>query len=290
MKNLLLRIINDKSPVLTVTQNDHLRRLIWQEKYKKTLKKFIVISNDEPINKESNFVFSLWFQGFENAPKIVKQCKERVAAYCSSNGKEFVELDENNLFDYVDLPETIITKWKNGVISNAAFSDICRVSLLTKYGGLWLDSTVYLTDKIDEEILESEVFVYQASPLDFSSTKISNWLMFSKYPQNRLIRSLYLTMLNFYEKNKKIGDYFIFHLFFSLLINEGELKRDFESIPFISNTYPHQLMKVLNKSYNEAEFQRIKDKSNIHKLTYKELDEGIPGTFYKKIVARELEE
>ena len=58
-------------------------------------------------------------------------------------GKEFVVLDKTNISDYVRLPEYIEKKWKAGIIGNAQYSDLVRNELLIKYGGYWIDSTVF---------------------------------------------------------------------------------------------------------------------------------------------------
>lgn len=72
---------------------------------------------------------------------------------------EVIELDERNLFEYVKLPNQIINMWKQKRITNANFSDLCRIALLADYGGLWIDSTVFLTGKINKEILQSDIFL-----------------------------------------------------------------------------------------------------------------------------------
>ncbi|CBL21499.1 Capsular polysaccharide synthesis protein [Ruminococcus sp. SR1/5] len=71
---------------------------------------------------------------------------------------EVIELNENNLFEYVKLPDKIVNMWKQKKITNANFSDLCRIALLADYGGLWIDATVFLTGKIDEKILQSDIF------------------------------------------------------------------------------------------------------------------------------------
>lgn len=45
---------------------------------------------------------------------------------------------------------------------------------------MWIDSTVMLTGKINNEILNSDMFFYRASFLDLSETQISNWFLYSK--------------------------------------------------------------------------------------------------------------
>jgi len=51
----------------------------------------------------------------------------------------------------VELPGYIVEKWEKGRIPAAMFSDLLRVELLIKYGGTWIDSTVFCTGVNDEQ-------------------------------------------------------------------------------------------------------------------------------------------
>ena len=74
-------------------------------------------------------------------PKLcLKQLKKNV-----NNSQRIVVLSEKNYRDYVDLPSYVIEKLNKGKISITNFSDVLRYALLTKYGGLWIDSTCYTT-------------------------------------------------------------------------------------------------------------------------------------------------
>ncbi len=61
-------------------------------------------------------------------------------------------------FNYIDLPENIIEKYKSGIIDFIKFSDIVRVTLLAKYGGVWLDSTIYIETSKKLEYLENDFY------------------------------------------------------------------------------------------------------------------------------------
>ena len=119
-------------------------------------KEFKICAED---NKYSNCIWQLWLQGFDNAPDIVKKCVKSVKYFC--HDKKIIYLDEKNISNYITIPEHIMHKYKKGIISPAHFSDYIRVALLSKYGGLWLDSTILLTDKIPDEIFESKIFLFK---------------------------------------------------------------------------------------------------------------------------------
>lgn len=57
--------------------------------------------------------------------------------------KEVILISYDNLEEYVHFPDYILEKWKKGQITNTHMTDLLRLELLIKYGGMWLDATVY---------------------------------------------------------------------------------------------------------------------------------------------------
>lgn len=105
-------------------------------------------------------IWILWLQGFDEAPELVKVC---VLSIERTLGKsEYIcLLDENNLFDYIDLPDYIVEKWHKGIIDDTRFSDLIRLRLLNVYGGIWMDSTIYFTgEELSAYIKDSWLFMF----------------------------------------------------------------------------------------------------------------------------------
>lgn len=291
-KNVVLRALLTKLPVIPMSNDELLRRMNWQMRARKRLRKYITITEaDQQLefrNHFKNCIWFMWFQGIDNAPPIVRKCYESIQMNMKDTEYKVVALDENNMFDYVHLPETIIEKWKNGIIGNANFSDLCRIALLCEYGGLWLDATTLLTGPIDKEILDADFFFLQASFLDFTATRVSNWLISSNTAGNGFLLSVRDTLLAYWEQNDIVDDYFIFHLVVAELSERDGLKDQFEKMPFFSNTYPLLLGRELNNRYDEELFGHILKCSNIHKLTYKGLDEQACDSVYKHLLNMEF--
>ena len=289
IKNILFRAINEKSPLLWVSNNNLFRRMNWQLKVKKRIAKYIVYPEYKELkdNKHTKKIWWLWFQGSENAPLIVQKCLDTVKYYSAQMNLEVIELDERNLFEYVKLPNQIINMWKQKRITNANFSDLCRIALLADYGGLWIDSTVFLTGKINKEILQSDIFFYQASFLDMTVTKVSSWFMYAKNPDNYFMQSLKESMINYWINNKYVDDYFIFHIMTAAMSEKECFRKYFENMPYFSNTYPHLLSLELNKEMNKEKLRHILQMSNVHKLTYKNLMPSSDNkNVYEYIVSR----
>ena len=111
---------------------------------------------------QTRIIWICWFQGFDCAPELVKRCIESIQLH--SPNANVVILTDENISLYLSLPEFITTKYQNGLIGKAHYSDIVRCSLLYKYGGVWIDSTVFITKSIPESFYE-----YSFSSLRFDS-------------------------------------------------------------------------------------------------------------------------
>ena len=86
-------------------------------------------------------VFTYW-QG----PKtdLIIELEKRLRKVCDDNGYRLFELDDQSIHDYIDIPD---------YFSNAThvidISDLIRIELLTKYGGIWLDKDVLVFKGFD---------------------------------------------------------------------------------------------------------------------------------------------
>ena len=111
-----------------------------------------------PIKDDKNDkIWTLWLQGEDKAPALVKACYRSVRKHCK---QKLIVLDADTVFDYISLPKEIVEKYKAGKIGHAHFADICRVELLYRHGGYWLDSTGFVTAPIPDWIEEQDFFVY----------------------------------------------------------------------------------------------------------------------------------
>lgn len=117
------------------------------------------INPDVPYN---NVIWTMWWQGEENAPAIIKHCINSMRK--NNNGHPVIVLDENNWNQYVRLPDIIMDRYKTGktdnnvlkniVLDETHLSDIIRCLLLIQYGGLWMDASIYVSSPIDEKLFQ----------------------------------------------------------------------------------------------------------------------------------------
>ncbi|MCD8236260.1 MAG: capsular polysaccharide synthesis protein [Prevotellaceae bacterium] len=106
-------------------------------------------------------IWQYWGQGYSNPdmPELVRICLDSVEKYCEGGEFLLIRLTDENISEYIDLPEYVESKRKSFPV--AVFSDLLRTCLLTCYGGCWLDATVLLTGRIPEKYWNYDFFMYR---------------------------------------------------------------------------------------------------------------------------------
>lgn len=222
---------------------------------------FIQHKVSKPGN-DSGYLFLLWFQGWDNAPFIVEYCRKSVEKYVPD--RKIIYLDDNNIMEYIDIPNDIKEMHKQGIIGNAHYSDIIRLELLKTYGGLWLDATVLLTGKIDNYITNSSIFALQFPT--YYARSISNWLIYAHSNQIIIEETLRLLYL-YWRTEKKSVNYYSMHFLFRIVTNV--YNDEWKNVPFFTNSNCVVLQSELDDRYNEQRVNEILNMSNIHKLNHR---------------------
>ena len=239
-------------------------------------------STQELPHVRSNKVWFLWMQGIKEAPDVVKVCLESLKKNLAD--REIVVLDSSNIRDYVDLPDYINAKHEKGIISHTHYSDLLRLELLIKYGGTWIDSTVFCSDAhYPYELMDTDLFVFQRFK---KGTKVfgglSNWFITSC--TNNVILLIIRDMLYEYWKRYDCSlDYFIFHLFFCM-ISEYHWE-EINNMPKHSNGYPLALGSRLAERYDASWYDKLCSYTSFHKLTYRLNRKALShGTYYDVLI------
>lgn len=247
--------------------------------------------------KNDKIIWQFWGQGWEykKLPKVIKISSSSVKKY--KKDCEIYYLDMNNIEEYLKIPKYILEKIENKKMSYAHFTDIIRLALLYYYGGVWLDATVLLTDNIPQKYFEMEYFMFQRDDNlkdkkkweDFDSVyfswdkdmriRVMNSVIFAK-KNSKVIKTLLDLLLIFWKDNEKAPKYFFFQILYYELMKNYYKKYQCE---IISDTYSHELMRVWYEKYKEKEFEKIKEKTSIHKLSFKwgTAEEEYENTYFR---------
>lgn len=241
--------------------------------------------HEQSEHKEGRNVWFCWLQGLENAPDIVKACYKSVEKnVCSEGNWNLVLITEQNINEYIQLPQFIMDKYKQGIISPASFSDLVRLELLIKYGGLWTDSTVFWTgNRILSNLSEADLFLPNKW-IFFNGEvmKYDNWLIYAKTNQRNLL-IVQKCLYTYWEKYDYLLDYFIFHLFLSMTMNDS--KEEMNSIPYLCVHSSEFLQVHFYEKINTNVLDSILKTTDIHKLNYKDKPQNdISGTYYEWIL------
>ncbi len=223
-----------------------------------------------------------WLQGYDNAPEIVKRCRESI--YHFAPDFEIIEIDESNVRDYIDIPECIDTKKKRGGLPYAHYSDYIRISLVEKYGGIWLDATIMLSGGLPKYVTHASLFKYRSIPIAYVCNSI--WVI-SAQPQCPILTQ-WLRMFEAYWANEKhLVSYSISMIMWTMIVNSTpENVEIWNRVPFFSSDDCYHVQREWGGVVSAKRLEQIKKVSSVHKLTYKvspafEKKEGI---LYKAVL------
>lgn len=283
-----IMFISNKNTKEIALQDKVYRRL--KRKYKS------FVENYSPVyieHKYENKIWICWLQGYENAPDLVKACINSIIH--ESQDFEVVVITENNISEYITLPNHIMNKYNEGMISRTHFSDVLRISILCEKGGIWIDSTVLCTNgKFLNSIAKYPLFVFKILDLtrkDTDSIVASSWFISSFSRSNILLLTRDL-LYKYWEDYDYLLNYFVFHILFTIATER--YSDEWRSMPMFENRAPHVLMFELGNRYSEQRWKQICRFSDIHKLTrhveYSQSDltnyEYIIKKFEKEIITK----
>ena len=252
-------------------------------------KNWLQAAADVPVtpvirNDSEERIFTLWLQGEEQAPDIVKSCFASIRKHCT---QPLVILDGETVFDWITLPEAIVEKYKAGKIKPAHFADICRVELLYTYGGYWLDSTCYVSGPIPAWITEHDFFVFMAGEKVHGNYSYIQNCFIRARKGSYLLEAWRAMILDYWLHEDRRVDYFQHQVMFRTLVTYNATASKLFGEMAQLDQYPTHLYlyeykdlpydeKVLLKAAEEGFFYQ--------KTSYRDLENIVPGSFADHLV------
>jgi len=229
-------------------------------------------------------IFVYWHGGFENAPFVVKKCLESVVMYNSSTWTIHM-LDEENIRDYIDIDQLGIS-FQQKHFSCTARSDLIRLMLLHKYGGVWCDATVFMLKPLDEWLIHGDIiregffaFAYKKS----TPHMLSSWFLYAS-PGNYIIDTWLKNIIVYFKSHEKPHNYYYMHQEFTKIYKRDATFRSiWNNVPRLYESGPHAVQfkyKMLTKVTPASKEHIDGRSSHLCKLTYKQprLSNMNPGT------------
>lgn len=244
------------------------------EKYE--IKQKIVIPNSEKI------IWQYWGQGTssEEVPEFIQLCFDSVDRFCGEY--QVIRICDETLSEYIDIPDFILDKYHNGVMGATHFTDLVRVSLLSAYGGLWLDATILLTASLWNQLGGGSWFAYQRDDnqvdkrlwrrtyayyfgwhKDFRVRMLSSVIFAQKGA--RVMNDWANLLIYYWKTQDSIIDYF----FFQIMVNQYLQKYPERNCHIVSDCLPNMLQCYITGSYRKYSIDEILKICSVHKLSYK---------------------
>lgn len=225
------------------------------------------------IEQKSDYVWLFWWQGETEMTPIVRECCSRIRRF--NPDKNVVLITQDNLDQYVSFPEYIMDKFCKGIITKTHFSDLLRAELLSSYGGVWMDATIYTFGPIPSYVFERPLYTGRCKQnkkdYNVSRNRWTSYFWVSPWPGNTLFCFLKDFWKEYWKRNDVLTDYFLIDYVIDLGYHTiSEIKRDLDEVDIdgVGNDF-WQLLSLLREDYTEELLEGIKEKNWMQKLSYK---------------------
>jgi len=213
-------------------------------------------------------VWTCWLQGKESMPETIKMCYHSLLR--NAGGHIVNLITSSNYGEFVNIPEYIREKYKKEVISHTHFSEILRIHLLCKYGGLWIDATTFVSSELPSFGGLSYWtgrwnggcrFVRNKQFTDFLSYCLPNDILWN------FLKEFYL---DYWVKNDKLAAYYILEVAMRCAYENIKSVKDVTDMVPITKQGMFDMHSMLNSEYNPKKYKTLCEEVCFHKLTYKE--------------------
>lgn len=204
-------------------------------------------------------VWTMWYQGEERAPDIVKICLASMRANLDPASFEIIFIDKNNINDYIELPQYILDRVGTDY---AHLSDIVKSALLYNYGGIWADATCLFTDKKSIKNLQEiksnndiSLYLYKAFCCYWDKNLWLTWCHLDK-------AIYYIGLINkYFNANNESKKKYSLNLYGFIKLNQkySKHKLDTESI-FKLSYKKYELLKEYDEDNNLSYYGYFKNK------------------------------
>lgn len=223
-------------------------------------------------------IFVYWAQGFTTAPPVVRAC---LAALKATNPSVH-ELCRETIGAYVDVPPDLAAIVGD---DHAHFSDLLRMLLLEKFGGIWVDATCFVSEPlrphVDRALAKSSVFAF-----NYTGPYLSNWFLASR-PDSYVMHLWRAASFLWWEKRAESLDPLLHHHVFEMLHRlDDRFRAEWDAGLRLNATPPHALQTVMLRPYEPEMFQTIVEGAFVHRLRHQFRPEEMSSESYLARIIR----
>lgn len=236
----------------------------------------------DPVLKDH--VWLCWWQGLDQAPEIVRICVESIRRNVGNHPLTLIT--DENYRDYVDIPDWVLDKVRAGIITRTNLSDLLRLSLLAKHGGLWLDATFFCSAPIDKLAFGHPMFTIKRPDYLHASIAGGNFAGYS-LACDEGHRRVFATVRDLFLEHWRRSDFMVDYLLVDYLIvmaqrHDPSIAAAFASVE-PNNPLCDELFKCLGEPFCPARWDELSRDTSLFKLTWKQrfpVERGGRQTFY----------
>lgn len=243
-----------------------------KEEYKDFIAKYQCKSYDlNDKNEKPKTIWTLWLQGDSDdvQPEVIRMCLKNMKKNCGSHPLKIITKD--NYQNYTDIPGYIVDKVNAGQISYTHFSDLIRVCLLLKHGGMWTDATIFTTKIIPEEIFDMKYFTVKHTYKNVRNVSKERWTGFLQASEsnNILCDFIYNFFLEYWKNQKILIHYLLIDYVFALAYNEiPACRKILDGVP-LNNPELYSLEDLMSSKFDETIYKKLTDETMFFKLSWK---------------------
>lgn len=245
-------------------------------------------SYDSVDIKDDCPIWIFWNSGFDHAPVIVQKCISSIWNH-AGNHKVYILTDEN-IDDYIEIPKILVDRLEENKITIAFYADFIRVSLLKKYGGIWMDATLFMTHPFDNELYTNSWYSLkndeEVNPLYISNLRWTLYFLCAS-EKSIVIDAIHRLMIENVNKIDGNVDYFTLDYLIEIAYrNNSCVKKIIDGVPNNNRLGHNYLADNLHKDYDEIMWKKETTDKYLFKLSYKEFDEKSysKNSLYAKVV------
>lgn len=230
-------------------------------------------------------IFSIWLQGEDAAPEIVKACWRSIRHNCT---QELVVLDDVSLWKWIELPDHIMHLWKSGRMKPAHFSDICRIELLYRYGGIWFDATDFVTSPVPAWVIDEDFFIYIGGKAVKGALSFVQNCFFRAKKGNYILKVWREAVFAYWKMDERAVTYFIHQLLLKKAVDCNPLAGEyFSRMPHVPQDCTHMLWWAYrDRPFDRKVFSDITSGAVFQKTEYKSASarHPLPGSFAQVMI------
>ena len=232
-------------------------------------------------------IWVCWWDGEEAMPPVVRACYNSLRIHAGTHPVQLIT--KGNFRNFVSLPDYILKKADDGIMTINMLCNMVRLDLLYNYGGIWMDATILVLKDISLENLPFYTLKAPAKavssvtlakfaglsdssihPRDRKAPEISRWSTFLLAGTKHALFFEYVRdfLYAYWKDHDDLIDYLLFD--YAILLGCDYIPAVEKMIDLVpcGDVEKFALEKNLNKEYSEELFSGF-SLTQFHKLTWK---------------------